>query len=365
MPVEIPTAADLAAIRADIAAAFGRVGEQLAALRGQVERVEALLSPTPAPQPQPTPAPQPAPVPGTPPRVTRDGVRLLRGGVPFRFAGVNLEHAVGCGVQPGAQPTDAQADAFFAQLGPQPKAVRIWVMPGISANWRANYRRVVEAASEHGHHLIVTLLNGQPHCTSSQVTDYPASLPGWQADWIRAVVGEHAGNPAVMAYECANEANEGHPNIGAWYGAVAALVRSLDPGVLVFTGGGHASNNADAIAAFVRRSGVDGFSLHDYVKTGISPRAPIFERAAELCGVPWYVGEFGYSGPGGGGDYGDQERNAARLRGDYGAYFAFKRLFGALYWDARFNQRETSTAYPAERTGLWRAVCDYRVPVPA
>lgn len=364
----MPTLDELAALKRDM---IGHVD----AFRGALDRYADALGDVlhrfegaPAPQPAPPPTPQPAPVDR---RVTRGGTRLLRGGKPFRFVGINLEHAVGCG-QPGAQPSDDQADAFFLGLGDQPKVVRIWVMPGMlpTANGKVDfsrYDRIVSAATKHGHYLIVTLLNGQPHCTNRQVTDYSTPgnlLPQWQSDWIGDVVLRHADNPTFMAAELANEGNEGHPNIGSWYGAGAALVRGLAPDVLVFTGGGHNSSNSDVIAEFVRRSGVDGFSLHDYVKPpGISPRGPIFERASALTGVPWYMGEFGYSGPAGGGDSGSQEENAKRLIRDLTAYMAFRNLFGAVYWDARFNQRETSTAYPPERTGLWRAICDYRVPV--
>jgi hypothetical protein len=350
--VEVPTRDE----HGTLAARVDALSAELGAVRTRVARLE-----------QGEPPPPPAPAPAG--RIVRDGGRLLRNGVAYRFAGVNLEHAVGCGEQPGAQPTDAQADRFFAELGPDPKAVRIWVMPGISATWKANYRRIVEAAGRHGHYLIVTLLNGQPHCTSKQVTDYSTPngrLPSWQAEWIGEVCGEHKGNPTIMAFELANEAREGDGNIGGWYGAGATLVRERHPGALVFTGGGHASNNADVIAGFVRRSEVDGFSLHDYYKPAgsLSPRTGIFNRAAELADVPWYMGERGFSIPVGGGGSSDQEVNAANLRKEYGLYRGgdpkTTRCFGVVYWDARFNQRESTTAYPLEYSGLHRAICEYR-----
>ena len=147
------------------------------------------------------------------------------------------------------------------------------------------------------------------------------------------------------------------------------MVRGLDPDALVFTGGGHNSNNADVIAGWVRRSGVDAFSLHDYYKPAgsLSPRAGIFNQVAEMTGVPWYMGERGFSIPVNGGGSTDQEVNAANLRREYALYLGgdarTTRCYGMCYWDARFNQRESTTAYPPEMSGLWRAACDFRQPV--
>lgn len=63
MPAELPTAADLAALKTDVLGAVGGVRDSLARYGEQLDRIEGLLSPTPDPQPTPVPQPQPAPVP--------------------------------------------------------------------------------------------------------------------------------------------------------------------------------------------------------------------------------------------------------------------------------------------------------------
>lgn len=310
-------------------------------------------------------------------KITCDGLRFVRGGQPIRLAGVNAEHAVGCGL-PGSQPSAAQVEAFFSQLGPEPKLVRTWVFPGMASatdpadpRWAA-YDRLVAAAAKHGHYLLVTLLNGQPNCTSFPVTDFSLPLPEKVRGWVKAVTGRHAGDDAVMGFECANEANEADPGVAAWYGAVADLARTHHPGVLVGSGGGHNANNAEAIARTWAH--LDFGTHHDYYPlnplTGtVGPRVAIFNRAAEIAGVPWGVGERGFSVPAGGGGSADQEANARYLVQELNLYLGgdpkASHCGFFCYWDLRWVQRESTTCYPLERTGMYRALCDYRLPTAA
>jgi hypothetical protein len=288
-------------------------------------------------------------------------VRLLRGGRRLRWAGLNWEHAIGCG-DAGSQPTDAQADDFFRRLG-TPRVTRVWAMPGISERWEANLARVVDAAGRHGQYLAITLFNGLGDCTSAPVVDYPTSLPARTVDWVRAVVAPHAKNPAAAIWECANEANESDANIGNWYAAVADCILGHAPDALVATGGGNNANSVDWVLRLLKHPQLIP-TLHDYhAPAGApSPRAAVFEQAAQRAGRPWIVGEQGFCC--GGGDLGDQAKNAAALVRLFDAYLdpapdaRYPACAGVCYWDYRLNQPETSTARPG--SPLHTAVCDYR-----
>lgn len=345
MSVTVPTAAESDARHLEV---VGR----LTALEARVTALEARQ-----PTPTPTPTPQPAG------RITRDGTSLMLGGRRFRWAGVNWEHAVGCGL-PGSQPTDAQAETFFRDLGP-PRVTRVWAMPGISNQWEANLARVVRAAGKYGQYLAITLFNGQPDCTNGQIVDYSTgpqgSLPARTTDWIRAVVTPYATNPTAAIWEIANEPNEGDGNIGNWNAAVADAILGLAPDALVATGGGNNTGTVDGVLRLCKHPEIIP-TLHDYYKPfgAMSPRAKPFNEAAKRLGRCWYVGEQGACC--GGGDLGDQAKNAVQLVKLYDNYFTdpvADVCAGVCYWNYRQVQPETSTARPG--SPLYRAICDYRV----
>lgn len=322
------------------------------AVAGLNARIDALAPAAPAPAP-------PAP-PAAGGRITRDGVHLTLAGRRFRWAGLNWEHAVGCGLG-GSQPSDEQAETFFRALG-TPRVTRVWAMPGISEKWEANLARLVAAAGKYGQYLAVTLFNGQPGCTSHQITDLRTPLPPRVADWIRAVVTPYAADPAVAIWECANEPDEGDGEMGRWYAAVADAVLGIAPDALVATGGGNNTNNVDWVLRLCRHPEIIP-TLHDYYKPfgAMSPRARPFNEAAKRLGRPWIVGEQGACC--GGGDLGDQAKNAVKLVELFDGYFTSPDAdccAGVCYWDYRQVQPETSTARPG--SPLHRAVCDYRLP---
>lgn len=353
--VDVPGTADVEAWRRTVDARFDAVDEALRQLMAAVSG----QTPEPAPPPTPTPAPGPAPAG----RITRVGTRLHLDGARYKFAGMNWDQAVGCGL-PGSQPTDAQADRYFAELNPR-SMTRIWVMPGMlpktaggDYDW-TRYDRLVKAAAKHGQFLCVTVLNGLADCTSRKAT-YEVPIAPDIADWTRRVVGRHKGNPAVAVVEPANEA----PDIGAWCQAMAALIKSVDPGVLVGTGGGNSSNDPAKIAAFAAGKDIDLISYHDYYAPAGSrgPRMGVFADAARRAGKPWYMGERGFCcgnpAAGGGGDTKNYAENGRRLAREYDLYLAEETCAGYLYWDFKLVQPETSTANFAN--ALWRAACDYR-----
>lgn len=348
--VEVPT-------QEEFAAWGSRVDAELSAVRARVTQIEG--------QP-PTPPPLPAP-PATG-RIARQGTALTLDGKRYRAAGMNWDQAVGCGLS-GSQPSPSQAERYFAESNPQ-SMTRVWVMPGMpnfgsgadygTYNWR-RYDMLVEAAAKYGQYLCVTLLNGLADCTSRRATyDTPnGQVAPDVAAWVAAVVSRHAGNPAVAVVEPVNEGAEGHANFGAWCQAMARLIKSHDPDVLVGTGGGNNSSDPVKIAAFSSGPDIDLISYHDYYKRWESPapRAAVFDRAAELAGKPWYFGEVGACS--GGWDGGSLTENGRRLTTVYGIHLAMENCAMVLYWDFKIPQPENTTA--RFDSPLWRAACDYRV----
>ena len=161
--------------------------------------------------------------------------------------------------------------------------------------------------------------------------------------------------------EPVNEGSEGHVNFAAWIQAMAALVKSVDAGVLGGTGGGNNSNDAAKIAAFAAGPDIDLISYHDYYPgwQDPAPRAGVFERAADIARKPWYFGEVG--GCCGGWDGGSHEENGRRLTAVYRTHLAMERCGMVLGWDFKLVQPERTTANFGN--ALWRAACEYRVSV--
>ncbi len=340
--------------------------EEFAALVAVVDAQGHRIAALEAGAPDPDPDPDPDPVPGG--RITRQGTRLMLNGKRYKAAGMNWDQAIGCGLA-GSQPSDAQADRYFAELNPQ-SMTRIWALIGMPGFRWETYDRVVKAAERHGQYLCVTLLNGLKDCTSRQAT-YQTPVAADIAAHVRAVVTRHAGNPTVAMFEPANEANEGsgNPNIGPWYQAMAALIKSHDPAVLVGTGGGNNSSDPARIAAFSAGKDIDLISYHDYYAPAGNPgpRTGVFNEAARRAGKPWYMGERGFCcgnpATGGGGDTRNDAENGRRLVKEYDAYLKEDLCAMYLYWDFKLVQPETSTARPG--SALWKAACDYRVSVAA
>lgn len=291
----------------------------------------------------------------TPGRITRSGTQLMLGGRQYKFAGMNADQFVGCG-NAGSQPSVTQANQYFAELNPR-SITRVWVMPGMSLS---NFDRIFDAAKANGQYLCVCLLNGLNQCTSF-VASYGTPLASNVASWIDQVVPRHVGEPTIAMYECANEASEGNGNIGNWYEAVAARIKSIDAQVLVGTGGGNNSNNAQAIANFSAGPHVDLISYHDYYSPAgsLGPRAGIFNSAASIAGKPWYIGERGFCC--GGGNTGSLATNGQRLTAEYGLYLAgagsVSNCAGYLYWDFKLVQPENTTANFGN--ALWDAARSY------
>lgn len=291
-------------------------------------------------------------------RITRSGKQLFLNGKQYKFAGMNWDQSIGCGLA-GSQPSVDQANRYFAELNPR-SMTRIWVLPGMDL---ANYDRIFNAAKANSQYLCVTLLNGTGACTTF-TPSYGTPLASNIASWIDQVCSRHAGEPTVAMYECANEAAESNSNIGNWYQAVAQRIKQNDPQALVGTGGGNSSSVASTIAAFAAGSAIDLISYHDYYSPAgtLGPRASVFNSAANTANKPWYMGERGFCCNGG--DTGSLTTNGQRLTTEYGLYLSgsgnASNCAGYFYWDFKLVQPETSTANFGN--GLWNAASTFSNP---
>lgn len=306
--------------------------------------VTSVLEPPPTPPvpPDTPPTPPPAPVPSAPAgRITRSGGALYRNGAQFKWAGVNVPHGSGCEAG-GYLPTQAQFDRYFSELNPH-SVTRYWMVPGMSLT---HYDMAFNSAREYGQYLLVTLFNSLADCTNYRANSYGVPLNSTEQNWIRTVVSRHAGDSTVMGYECSNEAGEtGAASSGAWYNAIGAAVKAIDPLALVGTGGGNNSNNSAAIQNWGDGPNVDMLSYHGYYPgTGNVDRGPSFQSAAAALNKVWYAGERGFCC--GGGDTGSFSGNATKLEAEYDSYLAATNCCGYNYWEFTFISKSGTT-------GMW------------
>lgn len=293
---------------------------------------------------------------GTLSRITRSGTQLLRGGSPYKFAGLNWDYVIGCG-EPGEQPNRARADAFFSKVNPF-SMTRIWALPGMDLS---NLEMVIASAEANNQYLNITLFNPSGNCTNYIPDTNSSTLSDSTKTWISAVVNISK-KPVVAMYECANEADE-NGNIGGWYDAVGAYVKSINPDVLVGSGGGNNSNDPNAIAAWGSATHLDGLSYHGYYpdRGSVEGRARAFDQAAGMVNKFAYVGERGFC-CGGGGQGRPVAENGSFLTAEYRAYLTAANrpvnFAGYFYWDYKEVQLEETTASPGN--ALFQAACDWR-----
>jgi len=238
--------------------------------------------------------------------VYRDGAQLMLDGVPYRFVGVNNYDLTGC--HTGRPVSDADADAFFAQLPPN-SMTRVWAFQPWGAD---SVARTVRIAEKHGQKLTLVLADGGGQCSEPRYDSswYREGFRGAYLGWIAQLASMFRGSPAVAIWELMNEpgadAEDLTPTaIKTFYDEAAARVKQADPTHLVSTG---------ALAPFQSfQSGVDGYrdahsgpdidlvSVHeyDYAYSGgqsvVSQQFDIARDAAAQLGKPVYVGEAGVS----------------------------------------------------------------------
>ena len=244
--------------------------------------------------------------------------RLVLGGKPYRFLGVNAyeigtEFGVNAGC--GGEESDGQLDQLFASLPPD-SLVRFWAFQGAIAtnvhtdqlDW-APLDRVFAAAAAHGQRLVVTLTDQGGVCDGNhwqdpswyeggfqQVFDDPSNSDGQGHDplsywtYLQDVVTRYKSSPALGMWEPISEAEAsscgGDYYPGTCWGhnacpdeavAAAALrhffdvvggeIHALDPVHLVengLLGGGQCGTESGDYQYVSASPGVDVLSYHDY-----------------------------------------------------------------------------------------------------
>jgi hypothetical protein len=276
--------------------------------------------------------------------VTRRGTQLFLNGKPYRVLSVNAYELAtywtinqGC----GGMLTDAQLDAFFASL-PANTSVRMWGFQGSMAtnpstharDWRA-LDRVINAASRHGDHLVVSLGNQAGDCDDGHWKDaawyrggyrnvYPgdgysiATVSYW--DWVHEIVSRYRSSTAIAMWELVNEPEAsdcaaGYASSNCWAhlrcpdsGAAAAALRDFfdkvgteikrfDSNHLVESGalgGSQCGWTGDNFTAVQASPGIDVMSYHDYwYNQVLAPELSTRLQQAHTLGKPLLIGELG------------------------------------------------------------------------
>ncbi len=259
--------------------------------------------------------------------VTVSGTKLLLGGAPHQFMGINAPEAAtfypvnaGCGAQ-------IDVDALFASLAPN-SFVRVGFGQDRAINpvtrqrdWRALDRVVSAAERSPTHpHLIVSLTNqagicGDGHWLDSawyaggyrqvfnDLNDGWPRVSYWQ--YIHELVGRYAASPAVAVWEPAGEPEAGDcapgfhgpacyahetcpPNATAvlrqFFDVVGNEFKHMDPRHLVASGviGGGQCGWGGASSVEVHRStGLDLATFHDYGADGVAMPAELALRVGQ------------------------------------------------------------------------------------
>lgn len=290
----------------------------------------------------------------------RDGARLALDGEPYRYTGMM---ALLTYTGHGPDWIDRAMD-LAARYGID--TFRCWGFPSTSDDvpaphpepgefddtWLELFDYTVAKAKETGVRLVVPLLQGvvtRPLAEDQTVVPSPATYGEWSdtaeytrfprafiddeqatgyfLEYVEHVLTrenqytgtEYRNEPAILAWECANELEYKHPeqvgdSMADWYETVAGRVSSLDSNHLVSTGMhgsmGEVYEPWTERCAFVRDHQVEGIdlcSVHDYPIYGrgdgpVTIRSRALARryvghkvrlAHEEVGKPVYAGEYG------------------------------------------------------------------------
>lgn len=271
--------------------------------------------------------------------VYREGAQLMLDGEPYRFIGPNCLDLIGNWSGTGF--TAEVIDAYFA-LWPANTAHRIKPLEENSQIWdsyETPYEQltiVVQKAEKYQQKLITTLMDGIDFSQTNFYLDRAWFQGGWENDlaahpwmgpdygthttnfknWITLVCGVFKNSPAIAAWEIINEPDNANPVTGvtqaemkAFFAAVAAHIKSVDPNHLVTTGimgPNQLWNNTIAKYADLHDTAdIDMVTVHEYQYAFNggwigSDLVDLAVQAAALIGKPCFVGESGV-GPGSGG----------------------------------------------------------------
>ncbi len=287
----------------------------------------------------------PNPPPGGVPPITRDGIKLMRNGQQWKFAGMNADgwglnscRAAPEYVEPSYM-TDANLDQYFRELNPR-SVTRIWPYKG--ADNIPMMDRIVSAAEKHGQYLAPAFFDGNDggaQCGSMRWGNAPANLAHIEPIIKRYAKDTGARKTNVIAFwEVSNEI--GIVSNTSWYNEIARGMKQWDPKTLVGTGaspykGG--SNTGASLTTAHRSNDIDLISIHEYDNgCNVSHQSSIAVEASKNLNKPWYSGESGgsYSS---GGDYTGGSGMGECLKREYKAYVDAPEGAGMLYWNFKMQ----------------------------
>ena len=240
-------------------------------------------------------------------------------GKPFRFIGVN-HYQLAAGPLAGScseSTNPAQYAAAVEQVAAQAEqmgatVIRFWAFQNIAGPTGQDFSALdLVVAAAHAHHLklIPTLENEWKDCTQpaveksatwydatyQQLGAYPLSFP----DYVRAIVGHLAHEPAIAMWQIANEAESSDAaGLRRYASTIAGLIKSVDHQHLVNLGTigcGQAGTTGSDYAALYADPSIDVVEAHDYNSPNLPMPACIAAdiAVAKSLQKPFFIGESG------------------------------------------------------------------------
>jgi len=258
--------------------------------------------------------------------------RLVLGGSPFVFTGMNVWNAAAPGAAPQfcGGPTDLSSAA--GQFGSGVQVARVWFFqrlatsPGGARDWTA-LDAAVRAAGTRGLKVIAVLGNQWADCEgySSAADGYknedwyrdgyrtaaPPGQPATYEQWVREVVSRYREDPTIMMWQLVNEPEDASSLGGSCSpGAGAALrsfaramgqeVKAIDPRHLLGMGTIGTGQCGTSDQDYVQLNAVPYLDVADYHDYSLEPVSGdrwngLAARAREMAtlGKPLIVGEIG------------------------------------------------------------------------
>ena len=261
--------------------------------------------------------------------VTAAGTQLTLGGVPFRFAGLDIFMAASRGRCGGS----VNLPRVLKEIGRQQNVFRVWLFQSFAVshghfNWRP-FNQLLADAALHGDRVIPVLADQYNYCdgpakdlawyqSGYQTTVAPGSLVPYR-QYVADVVTRYAGNPTIAMWQLVNEGQAVNANgscnesaaltaLLGFSNDVGGLIHSLDPHHLVSLGtlAGYSGSGLQWCGAangdyqtLMASHGNDVCDFHDYGYPSSpmgNPQTPDRATAIQMChadGKPIMVAETG------------------------------------------------------------------------
>lgn len=172
--------------------------------------------------------------------VQATGGQFTLGGSPFRIAGANCYYLV-------YESPPVVADVLDAAVAMGLRVIRTWAFPELATEERLD--RLVEAAAARGLRLILPLINNWPDFGGMDAWVAARSLSGHDAffddpglraayrDWAARLAARYRAEPAIMAWELANEPRASNPALLLdWMAEMSGFLKAEAPRHLVAAG---------------------------------------------------------------------------------------------------------------------------------